>query len=110
MIYRPGVAKILCGKPNDSAGSCAYPHCPREGVMKNCMWEGRETGYYMEKTQFTQGYNEIILQTSPWPSNIVEASFGDPLLPEPHLVFDPNNWVNPFRWKTSPKWRLNSLT
>ena len=96
IIFRPGAANIVCGKPNDSAGSCSYAHCPETGHMKNCRFSGPEMGYYMEATKGSNGYNEVIVNARMWPRNIVEASWGDPKLPEPHLRLDTGNWEHPF--------------
>jgi hypothetical protein len=96
VVFRPGVAQILCGKPRDSSGSCHFGDCPRTGHLNSCMWRGNDTGYFMEMIKGYGGYNEIVLNASHWPSDIVEASFGDPLLPEPHLRFDHTDWVSPF--------------
>ena len=90
---------MVCAKPSDSRGSCRFPMCTsRASLSQACRIPANETGMYMYlmlEERMTE-HNEFIVQARPWPSDIIEASFGDPLLPGPHLQFDPFNWRAPF--------------
>ena len=96
LIFRPGVARIACGKASDSGGTChSGGACSEravlgtpwvEGLDKFCVWPPGQFGVSLQRLTEYQTrehrpfYNEIILDAGEWrrrlPHN-VEAIFGN---------------------------------
>jgi len=101
LILRPGITRINCGKPVDSAGDCPGADKPWrlwcsparktmpfvEGVDKLCAWHVTDFGPHLKRlTEFQARYhsllqyNEVVVDSAWWRSHlpgIVEAVFGD---------------------------------
>lgn len=95
IIFRPGVTKIKCGKPQDSGGSCGDYHCPwrshtnidwNEGDDKFCNWTPETFGVELQRLTAWQAayhrpaYNEIIIDAEHWRAHmpdVIEAIYGD---------------------------------
>lgn len=100
LIFRPHVARILCGKPTDSAGVCinryhrwcdstrANVQTPyNEARDKLCSWRPADVGVQLQRLIEYQSqpgrsfeYNEFIVDGKHWRANLpgaVEAIFGD---------------------------------
>lgn len=83
LLFKPGVAKILCGKATDVGSSCQIQQCSR-GVIKDCKWPPSQMGYYTRKAtqaggEFLWLHSEVMLDPQYLPE-MVEAVIGDPTL------------------------------
>lgn len=123
LIFRPGVTRLRCGKPVDSAGQCGAWCWNKQGEWseaddKLCSWPPQDFGVQIHRLsdyQVKYGrlfYNEVIVDAPWWRSHlpdVIQGIVGDRELHRafvqqygldgerfPLLHVDLTNWESPF--------------